>query len=131
MRLMKYSFTIKHVPGKQLITVDALSRAPPRKPVSKEDERLGQDLNLYVAHILESLPAERTLEELKLHQQNDEVCRKLFEFCAEAWPDKSKLKNIAKYWPERASITVQRGLLMTDQRTHPIVSALGYPKQDS
>ena len=79
MRLMKYSFKILHVPGKELVTADTLSRAPLDKQVSKEDERLNEDLNLYVSHILENFPAtERKLDELRLHQQNDEVCRKLF-----------------------------------------------------
>ena len=30
MRLMKYTYTIAHVPGKELVTADALSRAPHR-----------------------------------------------------------------------------------------------------
>ena len=75
-------------------------------------------LNLCVSHILESFPAtERKLDELRLHQQNDEVCRKLFDFCTEGWPDTSKRNTSLKpYWSERATITAQRGLLLKDQR---------------
>ena len=40
MRLMKYSFKMLHVPGKELVTADTLSRAPLDKQLSKEDERL-------------------------------------------------------------------------------------------
>ena len=118
MRLMKYSFKIIHVPGKKLVTADTLLRASLNKQLSTEDERLNEDLNLYVSHILESFPAtERKLDELRLHQQNDEVCRKLFEFCTKGWPDKSKLNTSLKpYWSERATITAQRGLLLKDQR---------------
>ena len=54
MRLMKYSFKIVHVPGKELVTADTLSREPLDKQLSKEDERLNEDLHLYVSHILES-----------------------------------------------------------------------------
>ena len=90
---LKYSFKILYVPGKELVTADTLSKAPLDKKLSKEDERLNEDLNLYVSHILENFPAkERKLDELSLHQQNDEVCRKLFEFCIEGWPNKTKLK---------------------------------------
>lgn len=40
--------------------------------------RLNEDLSLYVANILEGLPAtEQRLEEIRLHQQDDEVCQKL------------------------------------------------------
>ena len=118
MRLMKYSFKMIHVPGKELVTADTLSRAPLDKQLSKEDERLNEDLNLYVSHILESFPAtERKLDELRLHQQNDEVYRKLFELCTEGWPDKTTLNTSLKpYWSEGATITAQRGLVLKDQR---------------
>ena len=112
MRLMKYSFKILYVPGKELVTADTLSREPLDKQLSKEVERLNEDLNLYVSHILESFQGtQRILDELRLHQQNDEVCRKLFEFCIEGWPDKTKLNT-----PLRATITSQRDLLLKDQR---------------
>ena len=75
---MKYSFSISHIPGKDLVIEDALSRVPLRTPPLKADVRLNDDLNLYVTNILESLPAtERRLEEIRLHQQEDEVCQKL------------------------------------------------------
>ena len=64
-RLMKYSFKILHVPVQELVTADTLSRALLDKQLSKEDERLNEDLNLYVSHILECFPArEKKLGEL-------------------------------------------------------------------
>ena len=71
-----------------------------------------------MANIFESLPAsERKLEEIRFHQQDDEVCRKLSEFCTEGWPDRTKLNTtLLAYWPERGNITVQRGILMKDTR---------------
>ena len=35
MKLMKYSFHIHHIPGKELVTADTLSRAPIRKPPTR------------------------------------------------------------------------------------------------
>ena len=77
-----------------------------------------EDLSLYVANIFESLPAsERKLEEIRLHQQDDEVFRKFSEFCTEGWPDRTKLNTTPlAYWLERGNITVQRGILMKDTR---------------
>ena len=72
MRLIKYWFSICHIPGKDLVIADTRSRAPMRKSPTKADIRLNEDLNLYVANILESLPAtEGRLEEIRLHQQDD------------------------------------------------------------
>ena len=85
MRLMKYSFVINHIPGKELVTAGALSRALIRKPPTEVNKRLTEDLNLYVVNIFKTLPAsEWKLEEVRLHQQDDEVCRKRSEFCTEA-----------------------------------------------
>ena len=83
-----------------------------RKPPSIQDKRLTEDLNLYVANILESfLAIERRLNEIRVHQQNDEVCRKIQEFCTDGGPKKQKLNTVVRaYWPHRVNITVQRGL---------------------
>ncbi len=118
MRLMKYSYSICHRPGKELVVADALSRAPSRKQPTEENKSLLEDLNIYVAYILESMPAsERKIEEIRLHHQEDPVCRKLVEFTSEGWPDRSRLNTtLLTYWPERSSITVQKGLLMKDSR---------------
>ena len=113
MRLMKYSFHVHHIPGKELVTADTLSRAPIRKPPTKVDKRLTEDLSLYVAIIFESLPAsERKLEEIRLHQQDDENFQN-FALKPEGWPDRTKLNTtLLAYWPERGKIKVQRGILM-------------------
>ena len=43
--------------------------------------------------------------------------QKIQEFCTEGWTEKQKLNTTVRaYWPDRASITVQRDLLMKDQR---------------
>ena len=58
----------------RFVIADTLSRAPLRKSLTKADMRLNEDLNLYVANILEGLPAtERRLKEIRLHQQDDEA----------------------------------------------------------
>ena len=118
MRLMKYSFHIHHIPGKELVTADTLSRVPIRKPPIEIDKCLTEDLSLYVSNIFKNLPAsEWKLEEIRLHQQDDEICRKLSEFFTEGWPDRTKLNtSLLVYWPERSNITIQRGILMKDSR---------------
>ena len=51
MRLMKYSFEAKHCPGKDLVDVDAFSRAPTQRP--KEEELYGErDVECHVMAVL-------------------------------------------------------------------------------
>ncbi|XP_046855956.1 uncharacterized protein K02A2.6-like [Xenia sp. Carnegie-2017] len=118
MRLMKYSFTIRHIPGKELVVADALSRAPNMKQPTKSDNNLSEDLNIYVAQIVQNIPAsERRLEEIRRHQQEDPVCTKLVEFCSEGWPDRNRITStLLPYYFERATIKMQKGMLMKDSR---------------
>ena len=83
--------------------------------------------------MLENFPAtERKLDELRLHQQNDEVCRNLFELCTEGWPDKSKLNTSLKpYWSEGATITVQTGFSKRSDNHHPYIYSIRHPGQNS
>lgn len=71
MRLTRYQFTISHIPGKDLVIADTLSRAPMRDSSDSSSE-----VDAYVCLVIESLPAtEKRLEEIKTHQRSDEVCQ--------------------------------------------------------
>jgi len=117
MRLMKYRFTIVHVPGKDLTSADTLSRAPTTEPVAK-DYALEEDGNLYVNLIVNGLPAsEKRLDEIRVHLHEDEVCKQIMTYCEEGWPDKSCLKGPTKlYAPFEAELSVQHGLLLRGSR---------------
>ena len=88
MRLMKYTFTIAHVPGKDLTIVDTLSRAPTSSP-STVDEQFVSDTNVYVDSILQGLPAtQERIEQIKQAQQQDAICSQLMKYCQDGWSDK-------------------------------------------
>lgn len=53
MRLMRFQYAISHIPGKELITADALSRAP----VSEENVELESEVSAYVSLVTNSLLA--------------------------------------------------------------------------
>jgi len=130
MRLMRYSYRIVQVPGKDLCTADALSRAPLYQSLTKDEKQLNDELNLYVLHVIDCLPTtERRLQEIRLHQDVDEICSKLKEFCREGWPEKHRLKiALLLYWQYRGEITVQQGILMKGDRVI-IPSALRFTEE--
>ena len=115
MRLLRFHFTISHVPGKNLVTADALSRAPlqPTPSHAKEEE-----IDLYVDSVLLQLPAtDKRLEEISAKQQEDPVCKKLLEYCEEGWPDFHKIpSSLSPYWSSRGEISQVRGLLLKGSR---------------
>ena len=64
---MRYSCRIVHVPGKDLGTADAFSRAPLYEGLTKHVKQLNAELNLYVSHVINGLPTtERRLQEIRL-----------------------------------------------------------------
>ena len=91
MRLMRYRFTIYHVPGKSLITADALSRAPASDPTDG-DHLLRDEVEAYVDIVLQSIPAtEKRLDEIHTHQDKDEIIRQMMTFCQKGWPEKEAI----------------------------------------
>ena len=92
MRMMRFRFTIGHVPGKDLVIADALSRAPVSTPTTT-DESQQQETTLYVNYVMQSLPAsEEPLQEIKQHQA-DGVRQQIIKFCQSGWPKKSSLSQ--------------------------------------
>ena len=110
MRLMRFNYTISHVPGKDLVTADTLSRAPSS---TTADRRHEEEINLYVENVLLHLPAsDKRLEEISARQKEDPLCQKLAEYCEEGWPDIAKLPNSMRaYWSSQGEISWVQGLL--------------------
>lgn len=63
--MMRFDFTISHVPGKDLVIADTLSRAPSREP-TKEDQLLQQETRVFIDSVMQNLPAtEQRLDEIR------------------------------------------------------------------
>ena len=118
MRMMRFSYSISHVPDKKLCTADTLSREPLVKPLNQQEEKLESDVMAYVDSVIRYLPAtEDRLEELRCQQQEDEVTKQIMEYYSTQWPERSQLPGPLKpYWPERNELTIQQGLLMKGNR---------------
>uniref|UniRef100_A0A3B3CEF0 Gypsy retrotransposon integrase-like protein 1 n=1 Tax=Oryzias melastigma TaxID=30732 RepID=A0A3B3CEF0_ORYME len=118
MRLMRYSYSISHVPGKSLWTADMLSRAPITHKETPEDKELLEDTNIYVDSIMENLPASTSyLEHLRQELKLDSVCARVMQLCEQGWPSHYNGEPaIRPYWVERASLSVHDGLLLKGDR---------------
>ena len=117
MRMMRFLFTISHVPGKDLKIADTLSRAPVADPTA-EDAFLQQEVTAYVDFVIGHLPAtEQRLEEIRACQEADKTCQQIAEFCQAGWPEKSMLPvEVKPYYSVSAELTVQKGLLLRGSR---------------
>ena len=97
MRLMRFDFTISHVPGKSLILADVLSRFLLQQ--SKGDSDLSRESDLYDNEVIRQLPAEEErLVQIRNSQGSDPVCRQVIEFCKSGWPTKGNIASeLRKY----------------------------------
>ncbi len=115
MRTMRYTYTISHVPGKSLVTADTLSRAPEE---GRDEDTLQEETEMYVHAIFESIAAtERRLEEIRMHQEEDEITRQIATYCQTGWPARNVVPAVIKpYYSVASVLSVEKGLLMRGSR---------------
>ena len=118
LRLMRFDYIIKHVPGKSLHTADTLSRAP-LKVTADSDELLEiQEVEFYISTVISTLPVSDTrLSTIAEAQANDPVCSTLLSYCRNGWPDKSSLPDATKpYRKYEGEFSVHDNLLLFQNR---------------
>ena len=87
--MMQFSFTVSHIPGKNPLAADALSRAPYSDAIN-EDTLIQQETALYVNTVVQSLLAtERQLNRNRQHQEEDEVYQQVAVYCQSGWPSRA------------------------------------------
>ena len=114
MRLMRYDFSIDHVPGKFMYTADALSRARIDQDPSASEE-LQSEVECYMNAVMVSLPAsDHRLEEIRIELKRDDTLKVVMQHTQHGWPDdKRKLYGpIAKFWGERGNLSVHDDLML-------------------
>ena len=113
LRLMRFDYSVSHVPGKLLYTADALSRAPVDEVITDED-----DTEAMVHAIMSLLPASNDrLDEYRRQQDADATCSKLKAFCTRGWPKRNEvIGTLSKFWRARGELTVTDGLLLYGTR---------------
>ena len=116
LRLARYQYVAKHIPGKLLVIADTLSRAP--LSVSMEQEDLQAEVSTFIDNVISHLPAtEKQLDEYRVTQSLDTICSQVIKFCQSQWPQKSPTNNnLVPYWRVRAALTVCDNLFLYNDR---------------
>ena len=111
MRLMRSNYSTSHVPGKDLVTADTLSRAPMKPMLNQE---LEEEINLLMDNAsLQSLAFDKRSEEISARQRKYPLCKKLSEYSEDEWPDVTKMhSSIRVYWSASGAISLVQGLLL-------------------
>lgn len=117
MRLMRYTYSVVYVPGKQLILADSLSRNPSKNKETKEIN-ISEDLDVYLNFIVKSLPAiKNILERIRTQQETDYTCLRLKQYCTSKWPSKNNLAaGLLPYYQHKDEISYCKGYLLFGSR---------------
>ena len=117
LRLMRFAFSIVHVPGKYMYTADALSRAPTGVPVGSCIE-FQKEVESHIAAVTETFPAtKQQLHQYRQAQATDTETGAVISYCKFGWPVKAKLPpNLKLYWMVRAKLTLHNDLLLYGSR---------------
>ncbi|KAL5506839.1 hypothetical protein EMCRGX_G008586 [Ephydatia muelleri] len=117
LRLMRFDYSIVHVPGKLLYTADTLSRAPTTLP-DADSNALQDEVEGFVSNVTKCLPAtEGKLQTYRVFQASDPECVQIMKYCRFGWPEKHCISDGTKpYWVHRGLLTIQDGLLLFGSR---------------
>ena len=117
MRMMRFAPTVVHVPGKEQITADALSRAPVDGPDS-QDATLVDNVEIFAAQTLDLLPAsQKKLLEIRDAQREDAILRQVVQYVQAGWPAYIPEQPLLRpYWSNRERFTIVDDLLLYDER---------------
>ncbi|UYV81689.1 K02A2.6-like, partial [Cordylochernes scorpioides] len=117
LRMMRYSYSIHHTPGKDIVVADALSRSPIK--ISHEKD-LENEICSFVQQITSCPPfKDENMKEIWQYQNEERECREIKDYCEKGWPTKNELSAEAKaFWCLRYEMSVIDGLLMRNSRIY-------------
>ena len=113
--LMRYNYTIAHVPGKHMYMSDCLSRASVK---DRTNTVLTQECEVYINALLTNLPCtDRRLDSIKEAQHDDEICLQLMQYTQGGWPNASDVPAVMKpYYQFRDELSVCNNILLKGDR---------------
>ena len=115
MRLMRFNVTAEHVPGKQLVVADALSRHPLEGDGQSDTEGL---VKAYVNTIVASKPIKSPkLEEICRATQSDAELQKVIVFIRKGWPQRiAEFSPLRGFHAAKAHLSESDGLVLYQDR---------------
>lgn len=115
LRMMRYSYTIFHSPGKEMFIADNLSRVeyPDHKEINRSEK-----VEAHVRCVMSHTPLfDGRLETIKDETDKDKVMSQISKLCQTQWPDKESLpRELKPFYTVRDEMFVQDGMIIKGDR---------------
>ncbi|CAC5362482.1 unnamed protein product [Mytilus coruscus] len=114
LRLQKFS--LKYIPGKDLIVPDMLSRAPIKIYTNNEVEN---DIECFVNMVIRyTSMSDRNLEQITEETSNDDTLQILTRLIIDGWPDEKNEvpKEVFEYWNFRDELSNVNGIILKGEK---------------
>ncbi|KAL8586722.1 hypothetical protein ACOMHN_038708 [Nucella lapillus] len=113
-RLMRFNADVIHVPGKQIVIADALSRNP--VPHAAEDEEKAETVTAYVNNVESCWPVtQQRMDRLRAATVHDPELQQVIEYVLNGWP-RTPPVNLQAYHQVQGELSLISGLLVYNNR---------------
>ena len=110
LKLLKYTFKITHVPGKQMILADALSRA-----YLRDSEKNDPDFDYVIHAIIKSTMSQERHKILVDATRNDPYLSKVASYIKSSWPENLS-GEVGRFALIKNDLSIQKGLIFYGDR---------------
>ena len=115
MRLRRYNAIAEHVPGKQLVVPDTLSRSP----LDVVESSTAGDVDAYVKSVTSTKAiSDRRLDEIRTATENDPILQEVINLTRYGWPDREQSirPEVRDYFASRYNYSACDDLLFYNDR---------------
>ena len=121
LRMLRFNFEVQHVPGKDLIVPDTLSRSPLTLTGTDSDRSraLVEEVEAHIDALQASWPASRAkLQDLKEATKNDDDLQRVATYVADGWPRSRSAvpAHLAPYAKVQGDLSTCDGLVTFQDR---------------
>ena len=116
-RLMRFDYTIQHVPGKSLVIADMLSRAPCGGG-DVLDSEFKESVDVFIGAVVDNLPvSDNKLTEIRNQLNKDVTCSLVMRYITTEWPKPKAIgAELKPYFSVRDQLSIFKGLLLFNTR---------------